>query len=60
MKSKKRILLIFLVILLCTASDQLTKKMVRSSLSRTTPLTLINGMVSLDYAENKGGVFAFE
>lgn len=60
MKSQTRIFLIFLVIILCAGSDQLTKGIVRSGLPKTTSLTLMNGMLSLDYVENRGGVFAFE
>lgn len=60
MKSQKRIFLIFFIIILCIGVDQLTKEIVRSDLPRTKPLTLVKGMLSLDYAENKGGVFALE
>ena len=60
MKNQKRIFLAFLIIILCAASDQLTKNIVRSELPRTTSITLAKGMVTLDYVENRGGVFAFE
>ena len=60
MKSQKRIFLIFLIIILCIGADRLTKDIVRSDLQRTKPLTLVKGMLSLDYVENKGGVFALE
>jgi len=60
MKSQKRIFLIFFIIILCIGVDQLTKEIVRSDLPRTKPLTLVEGILSLDYVENKGGVFALE
>jgi lipoprotein signal peptidase len=60
MKSQKRIFLVFFIIILCIGADQLTKQIVRSDLPRTKRLTLVKGMLSLDYVENKGGVFAFE
>jgi lipoprotein signal peptidase len=60
MKSQKRIFLIFCIVILCIGADRLTKEIVRSDLPRTKPLTLVKGMLSLDYVENKGGVFAFE
>ncbi|HIJ68443.1 MAG TPA: hypothetical protein HPP81_11305 [Deltaproteobacteria bacterium] len=60
MKNQKRIFLIFFIIILCIGADRLTKEIVRSDLPRTKPLTLVQGMLSLDYVENKGGVFALE
>jgi lipoprotein signal peptidase len=60
MKSQKRIFLVFFIIILCIGADQLTKQIVRSDLPRTKRLTLVKGMLSLDYVENKGGVFALE
>ena len=60
MKSQKRIFLIFFIIILCIGADRLTKEIVRSDLPRTKPLTLVKGMLTLDYVENKGGVFALE
>ncbi len=60
MKSQERIFLIFFIVILCIGADRLTKEIVRSDLPRTQPLTLVKGMLSLDYVENKGGVFAFE
>jgi len=60
MKSKKRILLVLFTIILCIGTDQITKEIVRSHLPRTKPLTLVEGMLRLDYIENKGAVFAFE
>lgn len=55
-----RIFLILFIIILCIGADRLTKEIVRSDLPRTKPLTLVQGMLSLDYVENKGGVFALE
>jgi lipoprotein signal peptidase len=60
MKNQMRIFLIFFFIILCIGADRLTKEIVRSDLPRTKPLTLVQGMLSLDYVENKGGVFALE
>jgi len=60
MKSKNKIFLIVLTIILCVGADQFTKEIIRSNLPRTKPLTLVQGMLSLDYVENKGGVFALE
>ena len=60
MKSRNRILLAVLIMVLCVGADQLTKEIIRSNLPKTKPLTLVNGMLSLDYVENKGGVFALE
>jgi lipoprotein signal peptidase len=60
MKSYKRIFLIFFIIVLCLGADRLTKEIVRSDLPRTKPLILVKGMLSLEYVENKGGVFALE
>jgi lipoprotein signal peptidase len=60
MKSRTRIFLVVLIMVLCIGSDQLTKEIIRSTLPRTKPITLVKGMLSLDYVENKGGVFALE
>ncbi len=60
MKNPKKILLIFSILLLCIVSDQITKNIVRSDLPRTKPLILVNGILSLNYVDNKGGVFASE
>ena len=60
MKSQKRIFLVFFIIILCIGADQLTKQIVRSDLPRTKRLTFVKEMLSLDYVENKGGVFALE
>ena len=60
MKSQNRIFLIVFIIVLCVGTDQLTKEIIRSNLPRAKPLTLVKGMLSLDYVENKGGVFALE
>ncbi len=60
MNSQKRIFFVFFIIILCIGADQLTKQIVRSDLPRTKRLTLVKGMLSLDYVENKGGVFALE
>ena len=60
MKTQTRIFLIVLIMVFCIGSDQLTKQIIRSDLPRTKPLTLVKGMLSLDYVENKGGVFALE
>jgi lipoprotein signal peptidase len=60
MKTRKKVFLILFTILLCVGCDQITKEMVKSHLPRTRPLTLVKGMLSLDYVENKGGVFALE
>lgn len=60
MRTQKRSFLIFFIIILCFGVDQLTKEIVRSDLPRTKPLTLVKGMLSLDYVENKGAVFALE
>lgn len=60
MKSAQRTLFVFLVILVCIGADQLTKRIVRSDLPRTRPVVLINGVLKLDYTDNRGGVFAFE
>jgi lipoprotein signal peptidase len=60
MKSQKRIFFIFCIVILCIGADRITKEIVRSDLPRTKPLTLVKGMLSLDYVENRGGVFAFE
>lgn len=57
---KKRTLFIYLIILLCIGADQLTKKIVRSDLPKTRPVVLVKGALKLDYADNRGGVFAFE
>ena len=60
MKSSKKILLILFTIILCTGIDQFTKQIVKSHLPRTKLLTLAGGMLTLNYSENKGGVFALE
>jgi signal peptidase II len=60
MKSQKRIFLIFFMIILSIGADRLTKEIVRSDLPGTKPLTLLKGMLTLDYVENKGGVFTLE
>jgi len=60
MKSQKKILLVLFTIILCIGSDQITKEIVRSHLPGTKPLTLVRGMLRLDYIENKGAVFALE
>ncbi len=60
MKSAKKTLFVFLIIFLCIGADQLTKKIVRSDLPRTRPIVLVKGLLKLDYADNRGGVFVFE
>ena len=52
--------MVYLIILLCIGADQLTKLIVRSDLPKTTPTVLVRGVLKLDYADNRGGVFTFE
>lgn len=56
----RKILFILFTIVLCIGCDQITKDMVKAHLPRTRPLVLMKGVLSLDYVENKGGVFALE
>lgn len=60
MKSAKKILFVYLIIILCIGADQLTKQIVRSDLPKTKSIVLVKGILNLDYADNRGGVFAFE
>ncbi len=60
MKGRKKFFFILFTIIVCIVSDQITKEIIKSQLPRTKPLTLARGMLSLDYVENKGGVFAME
>jgi len=60
METRTRIFLIVVIMVLCIGSDQITKEIIRSNLPRAKPIKLVNGILSLDYVENKGGVFALE
>jgi lipoprotein signal peptidase len=60
MKARKNIFLILFTIILCVGCDQITKDIVKSHLPGTKRWTFAGGMLSLDYVENKGGVFALE
>ncbi len=60
MKRAKRVLFAYMIILLCIGADQLTKQIVRVDMPKTKSIVLITGVLKLDYADNRGGVFAFE
>ncbi|MGC8494694.1 MAG: signal peptidase II [Syntrophobacteraceae bacterium] len=60
MKRAKRIFFAYMIILLCIGADQLTKQIVRTDMPKTKSIVLITGVLKLDYADNRGGVFAFE
>lgn len=54
MKLIKRTLLIALVLFFCVGCDQATKNLARQSLANSEPVTFLNSMFRLQYAENSG------
>jgi lipoprotein signal peptidase len=60
MKKWRRFLLVFLVISACVGCDQTTKAFARWHLPKSGVLSLGGDTLRLQYAENKGGVLAFE
>lgn len=51
----KRALLIVLVLFACVGCDQVTKGVARHTLADLAPISLLSGVVRLQYAENPGG-----
>lgn len=49
-----RLSLVVLVVACCAWSDQVTKDVARESLSSSPPVSLLNGIVRLEYSENEG------
>ena len=54
MKLLNRILIIVPVLLSCIGCDQVTKKIARQELSNSEPITFLNNIFRLQYAENPG------
>ena len=54
MKLLKRILIIAPVLLSCIGCDQVTKNIARQELSNSEPITFLNNIFRLQYAENPG------
>src|ERR1039457_7046795 len=54
MKLLKRILIIAPVLLSCVGCDQVTKYIARQELSNSEPITYLNNIFRLQYAENPG------
>jgi len=54
MKTRHKILLILAIVCACVGCDQATKFIAKQKLAQSPPITLMNGMVILDYAENQG------
>jgi signal peptidase II len=50
----KRVLSIALLLSTCVGCDQVTKSIARQSLSKSEVISLLNGMVRLQYTENPG------
>ena len=46
--------LILLIVLTCVGCDQATKAIARDTLAHTPPISLLNGIIHLEYAENLG------
>ena len=56
MKPIQRLAIVCLIILCCTACDQVAKDVARDSLSAGPSISLLGGMVLLSYAENPGAI----
>ena len=54
MDFKKRILVIFLILLACLVGDRITKNVAKKNLPRNETIHLLNDTVRLQYAENNG------
>ncbi len=60
MRPAKRILLAVFIILLSVGCDQMTKAGAAAYLPKSSEIQLADGIVTLHYHENEGGVFFFE
>ena len=58
MKIFTRLGIVILVLVLCTGCDQMTKKFAQDSLASAAPISLLRGIVRLEYAENPGGMLS--
>lgn len=54
MEFKKRVLIIFFILLACLVSDRITKNIARQNLSPDEVIHLLNDTIRLQYAENTG------
>ena len=55
MNKVTRICLILILLLSTAGCDQLTKKVAKAELSSSEPISLLNDLIRLEYAENPGG-----
>lgn len=53
-KTIYRLVLVFLVLTCCAGCDQATKKIAKTSLASTPPISLLNDSVRIEYTENSG------
>lgn len=55
----KRIVLVLLVLCLCLGCDQATKAAAKNYLAASLPISLVGGMVRLQYIQNPGAFLSF-
>ncbi|MEM5789209.1 MAG: signal peptidase II [Syntrophobacteraceae bacterium] len=60
MARKKRILMVFLTLVISMGCDQITKYLAKEYLPKTRIVSLSGGPLKLHYSENKGASFVFE
>jgi signal peptidase II len=53
-----RLGIVILVLVLCTGCDQVTKKIAQNTLASAAPISLLGGVVRIQYAENSGGMLS--
>ena len=53
-----RLGIVILVLVLCTGCDQVTKKIAQNTLASAAPISLLRGVVRIQYAENSGGMLS--
>jgi signal peptidase II len=58
MKILTRLGIVILVLVLCTGCDQLTKMIAQRKLAAAAPISLLGGVVRIQYAENPGGMLS--
>ncbi len=51
-----RLGLVFLILISCTGCDQMTKNIARESLASSAPISILNGLVRVEYTENPGAI----
>lgn len=58
MKIITRLSVVISVLVLCTGCDQVTKNIAQRTLASAAPISLLRGVVRIQYAENPGGMLS--